>query len=236
MPQQKIRIGVFASSISLVDHIEKSVEEGDKQIQIAYEGLDEAIPVGQKMQSEGVEVIISRRGTAHLLRENLRIPFLAFPHTSLAVLNSLKEAAQYSKKILLTTFRSKISGIEIVEDLLGIQLVQGVYNDSASLKQVVFMSHQEGCKVTIGGNITARYARECGLQHVEIQTSPDEIAATIENAKSVALANRKEKARVRRYRSIIDAASDGIISVDEKARIKQPLTGPPGDCSPLTMT
>ncbi|UCH20313.1 MAG: PrpR N-terminal domain-containing protein [Deltaproteobacteria bacterium] len=142
------------------------------------------------MERDGVEVIISRRGTAHLLRENLRIPVLSFPLTSLDLLKNLKEAAKYSRKILLTTFRSKLSGIEIVKDLLGIQLTQDVYYDAASMKQAVLVSHSKGCEVTVGGNIIARYAREAGLNFVEIRTSAEEVVATIENAKFVAPANR----------------------------------------------
>lgn len=144
----------------------------------------------KKMERDGVEVIISRRGTAHLLRENLRIPVLSFPLTSLDLLKNLKEAAKYSRKILLTTFRSKLSGIEIVKDLLGIQLTQDVYYDAASMKQAVLVSHSKGCEVTVGGNIIARYAREAGLNFVEIRTSAEEVVATIENAKFVAPANR----------------------------------------------
>jgi propionate catabolism operon transcriptional regulator len=81
------------------------------------------------------------------------------------------------------------------------------------------MASKKGCKVAIGGNVTMRFAKELGLEFVEIRTSKEDVAATFENAKSVAQSNREQKAVARRYRSIIDAASDGIIATDESGHI-----------------
>jgi hypothetical protein len=49
-------------------------------------GLQEAVSVGRDMESKGVDVIISRRGAAELLRENLRIPVLALMADPLDIL------------------------------------------------------------------------------------------------------------------------------------------------------
>jgi PAS domain S-box-containing protein len=215
MQSRPLKIGIFASSISVIEHVEKIAADGEDDIQVAYQVLDEAIPIGKKMEKDGVVVIISRRGTAHLLREALRIPVLSLPLTSLGVLKSLKDAASHSRKILLTVFRNKISGLEILEELLDIELTQGVYHDAASLDQVILMARHKGCEIAVGGNITARCAKKHGLRYADIRTSEDELVSTIENAKSVARANREEKAAAQRYRCIIDAASDGIVAVDD---------------------
>ena len=78
----------------------------------------EAISAGKEMEAAGVEVIISRRGTAHLLRENLHIPVLSIPLASLNILDCLRRAADLGKKILLTTFQNETSSIAIMEELL----------------------------------------------------------------------------------------------------------------------
>lgn len=214
MASKKFQIGIFATSQSLIERIQVITASQDDEIHISKQGLDDAIPVGKEMEQKGIEVIISRRGTAHMLRENLRIPVLSFPHRSLDILISLKKAAQISNRVLLPVFRQEMGGISIFEDLLHIALVQAIYQDKVSLERAVTQAKREGCEVAVGGRVTQTFAEDHGLAFVEIRTSDEDIAATIENAKSVAQSGRDQKASTRQYRSIIDAASDGIIAVD----------------------
>jgi len=219
MMKKKFRIGIFASSASLIERIQNIADRQNDYFQIAYEGLENALPIGKKMEQEGVEVIVSRRGTAHLLRESLHIPVLAFPMSSLDILFTLKEASVKGDKILLPVFRNRIRELEMVKELLDIEFLQGTYNDSESLRQLILMEQLNGADIVIGGSVTMRIAREFGIKFVEIVTSDEDIAATLENAKSVAQSNREEKAATQRYRSIIDATSDGIVAVNEAGRI-----------------
>jgi len=65
---------------------------------------------------------------------------------------------------------------------------------------------RQGIEVAVGGGVTQRIAEAIGLKFFEIRTSDEDIAATLDNAASVALAGREQKAMARRYHSIIDSA------------------------------
>ncbi|GAB6194221.1 sigma 54-interacting transcriptional regulator [Desulfocastanea catecholica] len=216
-------IGVFISSLSIGDEIKKIAKEQKDTFQIFYKSLEGAIPVGKRMEQEGVEAIISRRGTAHLLRENLRIPVFSFPQSSLSILTSIKKAAdrlaeapEKNMKIFMPNFRNEISGLEIVEELLDVQFAQGVYFDSTSLGELILDASHQGFGAIVGGLATMGFAMKCGLMFQELITPKENIIETIENAKSAALSNREQKATTLRYQSIMDLASDGIISIDSK--------------------
>jgi len=219
MQRKKIRIGIFASSHSLIDRVQTLAAQQQDQIFINTNGLDDAIPLAAEMVRNGVEVIISRRGTAHLLRENLRIPVISFPHRSLDLFTSLTQAKEEGNKILLPIFRHELGGLEVFERLLQIELIQKIYTNKASLMQAVTEGCNEGCSVAVGGSVTHQCAEAIGLKFVEIRTSDEDITATVENAKSVALSARDQKATALRYHAIIDSASDGLIAVDEKGQI-----------------
>jgi propionate catabolism operon transcriptional regulator len=219
MNPKKVRIAVFASSPSLVGRIQDLSAHRRIHIHIRTQGLDEAIPIAVEMEREGIEVAVGRRGTAHLLRESLRIPVISFPHRSLDILISLEAAAQLGRRVLLPAFRQEMTGIGILEDLLKIRLVQKIYRDASSLERVIARAKRQGCDVVVGGGITQRAAEGVGLRFVEIRTSDEDIGATLDNAVSVALAGREQKAVARRYRAVIDAASDGIVAVDANGRI-----------------
>ena len=216
---KKIKIGIFATSELLYDQIQQIAQNNEDEIHVVHQSLDDAIPLGKKMEKDGIEVIISRRGTTYLLREKLHIPVLSFPHRSLEILVSCRQAANLGRKILLPAFSERLSEIEIIEDMLNVKILQEIYHNFASLEQIIWQAKKKGCEVVLGGSVTQKIAESNGLKCVDIKTSNDDIIATIESAKSVVRSNREQKTRARRYRYIIDSTSDGIIAVDEEGFI-----------------
>ncbi len=212
-------IGVFVSTPSVDENVKKLAAQQDDIIRISYQCLEESVIAGKKMEKEGVEVIISRRGTAFLLRENLLIPVVSFPQSSLDVLVSIKEATNQGRRIFLPSFRDKRSGLDMIGELLDIEFAQGIYTDSASLRQIISRAAKDGFEVVVGGGATMRSAAEFGLKYCELISSEQEVIETIENAKSVAQSQREQRATSQRYQTIVDAASDGIIAVDVTERV-----------------
>ncbi len=218
MIEKPFDIGVFVSTPSVGDNI-KRIAAHNTNIRISHKGLEEAIPAAKQMEKEGIEVIISRAGTSSLLRENLRVPVLSFPQSSMDALISLKEARRKGRKIFMPSFRNRRSGIEIMGELLDIEFAQDIYTDLASLRQIICRAVQDGFEVIVGGIATMRYATEFDAEFCELISSEEEVIETIENAKSVVQSQREQKATARRYQAIMDAASDGILAVDPNGTV-----------------
>jgi len=219
MHDKKYEIGVVISTVSLVQQLKKIAKEQGRNIHTSYKGLDEAIDNGKKMEADGVEVIISRRGTAHMLRENLSIPVLSLPQASIDIVKSLKKASKLGNKIVLTSFRNKIAGVEILEELLAIEIIQSLYEDIASMENAILFAKSQGGDVAVGGGLTLRVAEKLSLKSVEFETHEHNLYETFENALSIAQANREEQKKAYHYRCIIDATTEGVIAVDNDGRI-----------------
>ena len=219
MYDKKIKFGVITSSGTIISHVREIAENRDEDILISLKGLEEAIPIGKRMEKDGAEVIVSRGGTSHILRQNLNIPVLSIPVTNLNILSSIQRSAQLGKRILLSTFNARISGMEIFEELFDVEISQGIYNDHDSLEAVISSAENQGYEIVIGGGISMKLAREYGLKGVELQTSKETVASIIEDARSVAESKRKVQEQTERYRCIINSISEGIVSVDQNGLI-----------------
>jgi len=226
MDTAQIHIGIFISSLSIGEEIKNIAEQQKNVFHTSLKGLEEAIPVAQQMEKNGIEVIISRRGTAHLLRESLSIPVFSFPQSSLSVLTSIKrgvdmlsEQEDRRKRIVMPNFRTEVIGLDIIGDFLNIDFKQAVYYDRASLKQVVTTAVEDGADLLVGGINTMKFSEELGIKFQELINTRGDILETIENARSAALSNREQKATRYRYQSIMDLSLDGIISTDSNRRL-----------------
>jgi propionate catabolism operon transcriptional regulator len=218
-PMKPVHIGIVVSSPSINASLKRLSEQRDIVIRISYQGLEQAIAVGRQMAQDGIEVLIGRRGTAHLLRENLNIPVLSLPQSSLNVLKSIREASKIGRRVFMPSFRDLRPIAEVVKEFMDVDFAQDIYTDSASLRQIIASAACAGYEVAVGGASTLRFAAEFGLKFTELMTSEEEVTETVENARSVALSQREQLAEARRYQSIIDATSDGIIATDPAGRV-----------------
>jgi transcriptional regulator with PAS, ATPase and Fis domain len=211
----KLSVGAILSNQDLINKINRLAKIKFDQVHTGLVmGMDEAIPVGIDMENNGADVIIARRGTAEFLRERLHIPVLALMANPLDILITMKKAVMFGRQILITTFRKQLNGMEVLEEIFNVRIIQGVYHDSASLEQVIVAAKEKGVDVIIGGGVSMKYAHQCGLKGIELYISEEALAFTIEDALSVAGLNRQEQEKLQKYQCIVDSTPDAIISIN----------------------
>ncbi|OGP97330.1 MAG: hypothetical protein A2Z39_04110 [Deltaproteobacteria bacterium RBG_19FT_COMBO_46_9] len=211
----KLTVGAILSSQDLINKINRLAKVKFDRVHAEFVcGLDEAIPVGIHMENNGTDVIISRRGTAELLREKLHIPVLALMANPLDILITMKKAVMFGRQILITTFRKQLNGMEVLEEIFNVRIIQGIYHNSASLEQVIVAAKEKGVDVIIGGGVSMKYAHQYGFRGIEFYISEEAVAFAIEDALSVAGLNRQEQEKLQRYQCIVDSTPDAIISIN----------------------
>ncbi|MDA8125236.1 MAG: PrpR N-terminal domain-containing protein, partial [Deltaproteobacteria bacterium] len=210
-----LTVGAILSSSELLDKVHRLAKgEFNKVHTELVFGLDEAIPVGKSLADKGADVIIGRSCIAELLRENLPIPVIPIKVNPLDILTSIKMAMNFGKRILITTFRTPLQSMEILEEIFNVKIIQGIYYDSASLEQVIVGAKAQGVSVVIGGGVSIRYAKKYELPTVALHISDEAVAFAVADALSLAKFSRQEQEKSKRYQCIIDATSDAIVSSD----------------------
>lgn len=219
MDDRPFHVGFIAASDQFFVSASTVTRGTDLQTSFSNVALDASIPAGLDMEQNGVEVIISRRGTANILRENLSVPVLAVRISVFDILENVKDACRLGCKILLTSFREELSRVEIFQDFFGINMVAGEFFDSRSLRAAICKGRDEGCDVVIGGGLSMAIARELGMNGVELKTTEDVMKAALEDALSVAKSKRLEQEKTTKLRTIMNATSEGIVSVDQNGSV-----------------
>ncbi len=214
-------IGLVFSSQRNVNTVRKVLEDKPCRLVEAVFDLEDAVePVRQIIEEQGVEVILSRRGTAYILRQ-LSVPVVALPDTTANQLRALKKASTMGRRIGITQIRTGECNLALCEELLGFQPEIILYSDKPSLEKGVLQAQQRGLEVIIGGDITRRAAQKCGLPFVDLHEQPEIPASFFDSIVNVVQTRRKTLKEKERYRSILDGISEGILAVDERGAIEE---------------
>lgn len=181
-------------------------------------GFQNSLAELRKAQEWGAEVIVSRGGTAAYIAEHTDIPVVEIEVTALDMLRAFNKAGKDASTIGLAGFRNVIYECESLYDFLGTQLRQVTILDDcddAGMKQAI----SEGIQILVGDALAIRFANSAGISCILIESGKASIYKAIREAESVVRVRRKEQARTEMLRTIIDSSTDGIIAVDDAARI-----------------
>lgn len=181
-------------------------------------GFQDSLIELRKAQEWGAEVIISRGGTAAYIAEHTDIPVVEIEVTAMDMLMAFCKAGQDASRIGLAGFKNIIYECESLYDFLGIHLRQVTILgdcDYEGMKQAI----NEGIQILVGDALARRYANSIGISCILIESGKASIYKAIREAEAVVKVRRKEQSRTDMLRTIIDSSTDGIIAIDDTARI-----------------
>jgi propionate catabolism operon transcriptional regulator len=216
----KPRIGIIASGDNQKRNAHELLESEEFDLTVGLSSMEKAIPIGQEMIEKGVDVILAYRGTAVVLREKLSVPVMTIPFSFLDIILSLKEAAKFGNKILLTVFRGKKKGVDTLSELINREIFPGDFNDIDSLERAIIWGKQQGCRVVVGGGFALEFAKKHGLIGVDFHSSLESMVDTIEEAVTFIKSRQRELEKAARYQKIIESTSEGMIVVDRNGIIQ----------------
>ena len=173
--------------------------------------LDEALRIEKNQEAD---VFVSAGGNARLLSKHLKNPFLEIPVTGFDILLALKKAREYSDKIGVITYQSKLPRLEEVKGMFTFSVKEATYTTISELDIVLDEMLKEGVTTIVGSSLVLERAQLKGMNSIFIY-STEGISLTLDAAVKVALSKRAESEKAERFRIIIDFAYSGIIATDK---------------------
>lgn len=215
----KPKLGFVAPYPHLVSLARELARKFNKNIFVKEGDLSEGVRLAGKMEESGVEVIVSRGGTALVIKNQVTIPVVEIRVTGLDILRALFKARKAEKKVGIIGFKNIIYGSENLGEILGIKLVCMPINSEKEVVGKLLLAQKQEVDIIVGDNIVVSKAKKHNIRSVLIESGKEAVLMAIEEAERVALVKRRESERTQQFKTILDSSYEGIISIDSEGMI-----------------
>ena len=191
----------------------------DQQVDTYQASLSEGVAIARRAEAEGVDAIVSRGGTAEMIRKSgIRTPVIEIPITAPDLVQALIDAKRVTgrenPRIAVLAFENMMYDIELFSRLLDLHLMIYELGTGEDIPDAVKRAAADNVDIVVGGNMTARLAAASGL-HTLILTSGDAaLRGAFQEAEKVAAARMLEKEKTQQFQVLVDYSMEGIIGVD----------------------
>ncbi len=201
-------------------------EELDKEIPVYIGDLEAGADKAVELEEEGFDVLISRGGTAIAINSKVTaIPIVEIQVSGFDLIRILHQARQETDKIAVVGFDPFTYGIKCLANIFEVELkiltLKGEWYDRPQfIENKLKAIKEDGYNWVVGDNISVKIAKKMGMNTFLIRSGKEALAQAIMEAERMAEVRKKEMEKTKRFKSIVDFAYEGIISVNEKGIIE----------------
>ncbi|MCC5463936.1 sigma 54-interacting transcriptional regulator [Pelosinus baikalensis] len=213
-------VAPFADLAKLAEEVvAERFADSSHLIKVVKGDLQECIAIVKQAVEDGVEVVVSRGGTANLIKKNVNIPTVHIQVTVMDVLRALRQSTEYPEKIGIAGFENVIYGCEDLATLLGITFVEIALKNENEAPEKIAAAVENGVELIVGDAISTKLAARIGVQGALIQSGKEAIYKAINEAALIAHIRREEQEKSELLGTVIDTSAEGIIATDTNDRI-----------------
>lgn len=215
-------IAFFGTSKRLTRAVEEIARESGRKILIYRYGLDDAIePAIRAVEEDCVEVIVAYRGTADLIRKSVTVPVLSIQNSEFLRVDAICGLAGHARKIFIPLTSCEDLDLRCLSRLIrDMEIHTARYSTYAELEAIIREARDKyGCDTVVSGGKACQISRKLKMRHLLVAPQRVHIRALINDAASIAKANRENELWIRRSEAIMNSVSDGILSVDAEGFI-----------------
>lgn len=230
MEQSKIRILGIAPYDGMRTAMERAAE-AYPQIQLdAYTGdLDAGVSIVQRMPSNTYNCVISRGGTAALIRKVTDLPVVDINISVYDVLRTMKLAQNYTSLYAIVGFPSITEPAHTLCSLLGYDLDILTVHSADEVTNTLQRLREGGYRMVVCDMVTHTVARQLGLDAFLITSGMESLHAAIDQALSISEWYNQQRWEIMLLRRITQGQNGRAIVLREDGSVfySSPSDPPP---------
>lgn len=206
--------------------------EGLKMLMEAIAALHEEISLraltgdymeGLKLVSQtdlsDYDVIVSRGGTADLIRSVSSIPVIDLDYSDYDILNGIKLAQTYGGKFAIIGFPGTAHAASLLCDLFQYDIPIYTVGGEEEIRKVLSALRAEDVRMVLGDNMVTREAQKIGMQCALLASGSETVTKAFERAVQIASYNKKLLLGNSCYHAALSASGRDLIAVDSHGDI-----------------
>lgn len=196
-----------------------SVQKPDIDITVRVGNLHTGLKIAQELSSQDYDVILSRGGTADMIRKEIDLPVVDAQISVFDMLRSIKMAESYSGKFAIAGFQSITNCAHMLCDLLQLNIDIFTFESTQQVLPILKSLKEQDYQLVVCDMIGSITASELGLNSIMVPSGTESIASALEEA--VKLVNTS--AHVRKQKEIFQKAliydNQDVIIYDPKGNL-----------------
>ena len=215
-----LKIGIIAPYEGLKEVATKiSASHQEVMINVESADLEEAVEPARRLEEQGYHVLVSRGGTAQILRERSSLPVVEIDVSGYDILRTLLLFKDSKDPIELIGFPNVCHGVNQVAELLGISISYQVIHSSQEVHQAVENAISRGIQIIIGDTVTLTTARRFGLEGIMITSGPESVEQAVIQAKEVGSLLLYQEAMNTSYHHLLEHLPESIALIKETGEL-----------------
>ncbi|MGL4912540.1 MAG: sigma 54-interacting transcriptional regulator [Romboutsia sp.] len=184
---------------------------------------EDVLVLAREKIDNGTKIIISRGGTAEMLRNNLDIPIIDMKYTYYDFANPVEKALSYSDKIAVLGFPYLIERFDSYKNKTNYNIETITLNFSEQIHKDIEKELRDlkskGIEIILGGYLAVDAAKKLGFKGIYLGVDIESILESIQDAEYNLRIEQEREKRYQSIESILNCVSDGLIATDSIGKI-----------------
>jgi len=212
------------------DELMYIAEEAKLQLDVEFDikkgNLEESIFAADEAKQYGYQVIISRGGTASIIKNYINIPVVEIKVTGYDLLKSLYPLKKLNETIGIIGYSNVVEGCKTIGYMIGMDIKEvRIPNDEQNIdwngiqKQVTEMIDHHGIKEILGDTTVFSRLKLPNIHTHFISSGKESVMQAIEEAQHIFKVREKDKENARKTQAVLDCVHDAVIACDEFGKL-----------------
>lgn len=181
--------------------------------------LHHGVTITRSLLSQNFDLIISRGGTADLLRTTFDIPVIDIPISVYDMIRSIKMAENYKKKFAIAAYPSITNCAKTLCDLLQLQIKIVTFEQFEDISSQLAELKKHNYELIVSDVIGTTTASKLGMNSILISSWTESIELAIENAYSFIRSLSHNHHQKNLFQSLVLKEDRDILIYDENSQL-----------------